>query len=94
MPLVNRSDRRGLAVWSYPDGRKQELDTFTCVHCNAVKYVQPGESATDTGGWCFNCAAAICKGCVEAGKTQVGCEHFMKKIERAEARGRLLASIG
>lgn len=88
--MLNRSDGRGLVVWHEATGKKTQLDCFTCIHCNAVEFIDPGKSASDSGGWCFRCGKPICKRCVEKGKTVVGCEPFMKAIERMENRARLV----
>lgn len=72
---------RGLLVISDPSLGKRQFDTFTCTHCNSIKAIDVGRSASDMGGWCYQCAKAICPGC--AGKPE--CTPFMKKIEKMEA---------
>lgn len=71
-----------------PEGKKTESDTFTCCHCNRVVLVPVKASAADCGGWCFRCAKPVCPRC--AGRD---CTPFEKKLERIEARGRLLQAV-
>lgn len=71
---------RGLIVISDPSAGRKQIDTFTCWHCNAVKMIDAGKSASDMGGWCFQCSKAICATCTSAG----GCTPFMKWIEKME----------
>lgn len=71
----------GYAVWSGPDRKQVERDTFTCKHCNSVVFVQPKMSPTELGGYCALCAAPICSGC--AGKT---CVPFERRLEEQERR--------
>lgn len=84
--MGNRS--RGYLVTSGADG-KTENDTFTCVHCNAVRIIAHKAAVEDMGGWCFNCAATICPGCAKSGE----CTPFMRKVEAMEERARLRSAI-
>jgi hypothetical protein len=68
----------GYAHWFNGDALPDlERDTFTCKHCNGVVFVEPFQSPTDAGGWCFHCAAPVCKYC--AGKD---CLAFEKLLDR------------
>jgi hypothetical protein len=71
---------QGYATVTDPDG-VTERDTFTCVHCCAVKHVKPRERPEDIGGLCKVCMGLICADCVGQ-----SCIPFMKKLERMEAR--------
>lgn len=64
-------------------------DTFTCPHCNGITIVEAKAPVSDSGGWCFQCAAMVCKSC--AGKD---CVPFERKLEQMEARGAMLRSMG
>lgn len=54
-----------------------QADTCQCVHCQKTWVVQLGSGRVR--GFCRDCAGPTCgaPGCFE-------CDHFMKKIERAE----------
>ena len=67
----------------------QELDTFTCVHCNGVVFLRAQQAPADAGGWCLCCMKPVCPRC--AGKE---CRPFMRWVEEQEARGRFLRSAG
>jgi hypothetical protein len=68
-----------------PDGKTYEQDAFTCIHCQKITPVKPYVFGRNDGpGWCTSCNAAICDAC--CGK---GCDHFERKLARAEARDRL-----
>lgn len=80
----------GYAVWTYDiTGGNKERDTFTCVHCNSIVFVEPFQAAADSGGWCMSCAKPICKNCAADGQ----CEPFLRRIEQEEARDRLHRQI-
>ncbi len=66
-----------------------ETDTFSCFHCSRVVRVKPKMDPADMGGLCKLCMKHICKHCV--GKA---CVPFEKKLERMEARERVLRSYG
>lgn len=65
----------GYATISGPEGI-QEIDTFTCFHCNSIVHVKG-----DPGGFCRHCMKLICPKCVGQ-----GCTPFLKKLERWENR--------
>lgn len=79
----------GYLLVTGPDG-KVEHDTFTCAHCQRVVLVKVKAPASDCGGWCGRCAKCICPSCA----AKPGCTPFEKKLERIEARARLLAAVG
>jgi hypothetical protein len=81
---------QGYALWTDPSGVAQERDTFTCAHCNSVVFVEPAKDPASLGGFCRLCMKNVCAKCADAGK----CEPFEKKLEKMEARSRLLKSIG
>lgn len=68
-----------------------EADMVSCKHCQYLWYVQPGSG--EKRGWCSVCAGPVC-GKPRCMKHCGGLLHFMKEVERIEARGRWLASIG
>ena len=80
----------GYAYSFSPDGAHQEVDTFTCFHCNRVVHVKPKCSPDELGGMCRLCMKMICPACVDLGS----CDPFEKKLERIEARDRSLRSYG
>lgn len=71
-------------------GIRQEVDTFTCFHCNRIVIVKPKCDPADLGGMCRLCEKMICPACVDLGK----CDPMEKKLERAEAKDRALRSYG
>jgi hypothetical protein len=72
---------RGYAVTVDQSGTVEE-DTITCAHCNSVVFLKPREIS----GSCRMCYGFLCPTCVDAGT----CTPFEKKLERMEARERLL----
>jgi hypothetical protein len=72
-----------------PEGPPVEQNSFTCGHCQAVTFVKPGQRADDTGGLCKVCMNLICPACTDL----LECDVFEKKLERAEARDRMLRSM-
>lgn len=76
---MRRAGGYGLAV--YDSGEITERDSFTCRHCNSVKFVKPKERPEDIGGLCKVCMGLICADCVDK-----GCTPFEKKLEMQEAK--------
>lgn len=71
---------QGYAVLSGPNGAVEEIDTFTCCHCNGIVHVRAGVKPDELGSWCtlcgkMHCAKQECQACVP----------FEKKMERMEA---------
>jgi len=79
----------GYAVAFYPDGKVKESDSFTCSHCNRVKFVKHKERAEDLGGLCKVCMGLICDACVGH-----ACVPFEKKLEEQEAKYHARRSYG
>lgn len=77
----------GLSTFTGPDGTV-EIKTFTCCHCNRIFDVPPKDSPET--GFCSQCHARECLRCARKNK----CVPFEKKLERYEARQRLLQQIG
>jgi hypothetical protein len=50
-----------------------EVDTFTCCHCDKIVDTPPGKSATSDGigAWCHCCNAPMCLQCVGKGCTPI-----------------------
>jgi len=67
----------GYAIWTYPDGKNVEQDSFTCVHCNQVVFIKP---QADLGGFCIKCMKNVCGPCADLGV----CHPFEKKVEAME----------
>lgn len=86
--MIRVSKRYGYGVRTEPGKPVHEEDTFTCVHCNAVQTLAPYQAASESGGWCPNCAAPVCSAC--AGKA---CRPFEKWLLEVEAKDRMLRSI-
>ena len=86
-------------------GEHIEYDTITCSHCNGVVIVKPGTAATtylikdqfsgltneEPGAACRVCMKAVCLRCCDS---TGGCVVWERKMERMEARARLLRSVG
>jgi hypothetical protein len=81
---------QGYATIFEPDKPLQEIDTFTCGHCNRVEHVQPRCKPEDLGGLCKQCMKLVCPRCNAIGI----CDVFEKKLERIEARDRFLRQAG
>jgi len=63
-----------------------ETDSLKCTHCQTVWWVKPGSG--NQRGWCMQCQDVTC-----GAPACQPCDHFMKKIERQEAREKALRSI-
>jgi hypothetical protein len=81
---------QGYATIIEPGKATIEKDSFTCVHCNSVVFVSPMRDASEVGGFCMLCMKHICSACASTG----ACDPFEKKLERMEARDRLLRACG
>lgn len=65
----------------------ETVPCFTCAHCNTiVEHPKPDSPM----GFCMRCFYPVCLACGALTK----CEPFEKKLLRAEARARFLASVG
>lgn len=80
---------QGVLIVTPAEGAVREQSTFTCCHCNCVTLVEARAAADDCGGFCRLCMRPTCKGCASG-----PCVPFERRLERVEARARLLASIG
>jgi hypothetical protein len=80
---------QGYATIIDPESGTQELDSFTCGHCQHITHVKAGERPEDMGGLCKCCMTLICKHCV--GKP---CSPFLEQVERMEAKQDALRSYG
>lgn len=83
---------QGYATWTDPDlgTTTKERDTFTCCHCNKIVFIEPKADPSTLGGFCRLCMKGVCPTCHNKGT----CTPFEKKMEKDEARARLLKSIG
>jgi hypothetical protein len=82
-PLINR----GQVV--SPFG-VQEMDSFTCAHCQRITFVGARTNPEDLGGRCTCCDKLICKGCV--GKTCRPIERWLEQMESKYLFAKALAS--
>lgn len=80
---------KGAVLIKMPGQAEVEIRTFTCVHCNGFVMIPAGAAADQCGGFCGLCFAPICGACAKSGK----CTPFEKRLEKIEARGRMLDSI-
>lgn len=80
---------QGYAVVTDVDGKKQELSTRTCAHCQRVDHIHAGQDPYEIGGLCYVCSRLICKDCV--GK---GCDEIQRKLDRWEAAYHARRSYG
>lgn len=78
----------GYAVITSPD-RVDEMDTFTCSHCNSIRHVRARQDPASIGGLCKVCMGLICERCVGG-----ACDPFVEKLKREEARYDALRSYG
>lgn len=81
---------QGYAIIVDPNAPAKECDTFTCAHCQQVVFVKPRCDPSEMGGFCRLCYKHTCGPCADKGS----CDPFEKKLERAEARGQMLRSMG
>lgn len=88
---------------------QQERDTVKCVHCQRIIHVKPGTGATvylfpiaglpqhlwkeEPGAFCRNCMAPVCPRCDAIGTCDRGSAHFMREIDRLEAKQRMVDAI-
>lgn len=96
----------GYGVWVDRESGKTllERDFVKCRHCQgqiAVKpgsvcttyllpdLTRPGQTREEPGAWCPQCGGPICLACHAKGV----CTPFMKQIDEAEARQRLVKGI-
>lgn len=84
---------QGYTIITGPAPGTGEMDSFTCAHCQRVRFVKPMQRAEDMGGICHLCGdkhrpSFICEVCV--GK---GCDPFEEKLKRVERRQRLWCEI-
>lgn len=68
-----------------------ETDTFTCRHCNKVRYLKSMDPriVVDPGGVCRKCMAQICSTCLAK-----DCMDFEKKLDLYERRQDLWKKLG
>lgn len=79
----------GYAVITGPNGLVEEIDTFTCCHCNGIVHVPARAKPDDFGSWCTLCGKMHCA--KEACQT---CVPFEKKMERMEGAYHARRSYG
>lgn len=85
---------QGYTIVTGPAPGTGELDSYTCAHCNRVRFVKPMAAANEMPDVCHLCGdkhrpSFICENCV--GK---GCDPFEKKLARWEKRDMMLRCIG
>jgi hypothetical protein len=85
----------GYAIITDPAlGHPQEMDTFTCAHCQKITFLHTpdGRRSVDQGGFCRPCFKPVCGQCADLGR----CTPFESKLERREresAEGRRLLEL-
>lgn len=75
-------------------GIETRRDTYTCRHCQHVVEVEPRADPNEF--WCNGCMAPICKSCKEMEWRRPpgrACDHFERKLARAEAKNALLRDV-
>lgn len=83
--------RRSYYTTHERDGTKRtENECFTCGHCQHVTILDHQQKIEDAGSICKMCMRPVCEICT----THARCDPFERKLERAEARARSLASMG
>lgn len=78
----------GNLVITSPDGTV-ENDTARCVHCGG--HFNVGKASVK---WCGSCHDTVCEKAACSAPCERGALHFMREIEKQEARGRLLRAMG
>jgi hypothetical protein len=79
----------GYAIRTDPVLGISETDTRTCGHCQRVDAIKPFCDPAEVGGLCYVCNRYICLRC----HGLATCDPIERKLERNEARGRLLRDI-
>ena len=79
---------QGYSIITGPAPGAGEMDTFTCGHCNRVKFVKSMERAEDMGGLCKVCMRLICENCLG-----FSCDPIEEKLKRWEAKEQFLKSV-
>ena len=82
---------QGYTVITGPAPGVGEADSFTCAHCNCVRFVKPMCPPNEAPDVCHLCGdksrpSFICERCV--GK---GCDPFEEKLKRMESKARFVA---
>ncbi len=77
------------------DGRGNPQDTCQCAHCAGHFAVTAGVlNPANEAAWCSSCDAVVCPTCAaKGGFCERGSRHFMRAIEREEARERFAAAV-
>ena len=82
---------QGYTIVTGPGPGTGEMDSYTCAHCNSVRFVKPMCPAGDMPDVCHLCGdksrpSFICEQC--RGK---GCDPFEEKLKRMEAKQHYVA---
>lgn len=88
MSILTRK-KAGYGVITHPHYTR-EFDTVTCKHCNGafiVRSSDPNNPAVK-GGWCGKCYAPTCPTCMKK-----ECTPFLRKLEKYEAREKLMRAM-
>lgn len=72
------------------DGAVIEGETYTCMHCNRITMVKPGQRPEDIGGLCKQCMGLVCSQCLETS----GCDPLEKKLNEALEKSLRLKEYG
>lgn len=71
---------QGYAIWTDPGAPTIEADTFTCIHCNSIVFVDAKTDPSNLGGFCLKCMKHICAACADKG----ACAPWEKQLEEME----------
>lgn len=78
-----------LHKWDRGGKTTLEADTVSCSHCQRVMTLEDWKRE---GPWCYCCGHAICLYCLQANR-KTGCVPFMKKVDQALRRRKLLQEV-
>ena len=85
---------KGYSVVTDGWGIETRRDTYSCRHCQHVVEVEPKSDPNEF--WCSSCMAPICKACKAKEWNRPpdrACDHFERKLARAEAKNALLRDV-
>jgi len=78
------------------DGSVRRGETFTCAHCNSVVEFKDNRGLFKPPTMCAMEHKPLCEVCAARAekRTDGMCEVFEKKLEKIEARDRMLRAVG
>lgn len=92
--MISTGARRagGYAI-AFGESGAVECDTYTCSHCNNVRFVKPACPVNEAPDLCRMCMRMICAECADAMVKGGGCVPFERKCDDLEARDRFHRSL-